>query len=137
METDPLQHEPNIWRPWCFECRQHVADAPWTRLECMRRDGVNNALLVDVGVMRRACCFATFCLSQLPCYAGVFIGTTENKNHLENRSTAGRCDRPDTCIGCGPVLLIAIRAALDQVLSSSGKALITSGVIKRDAGLRI
>jgi len=68
---------------------------------------------------------------------GVFIGTTENKNHLENRSTAGRCDRPDTCIGCGPVLLIAIRAALVQVLSSSGKALTTSGVIKREVGLRI
>ena len=28
---------PNIWRPWCFECRQHVAGAEWTRMECLRR----------------------------------------------------------------------------------------------------
>ena len=56
-----------------------------------------------------------------PVMRGIFIGSTENKNHLGNRSTAGRCDRPDTCIGCRLVLLIAIRAALDQVLSSSGR----------------
>ena len=59
----------------------------------------------------------------------VFIGTAEKCNHLGSRSTFDGCDGSAAWIGRGPVLRIAILAALDQVLPSSGEALMTSGVL--------